>query len=150
MNDHPVSHGHPVPPQTRRTFLTLLLGAAGAVATALSAVPFVGYLLPVRNAGESGLVEVPRQAVSTSRPYFFQYRGTPAIVVETGPNDYLALSAVCTHLGCIVQWQENQNRFLCPCHGGTFSVTGSVTGGPPPKPLERLPVMIGADTITIG
>jgi nitrite reductase/ring-hydroxylating ferredoxin subunit len=50
----------------------------------------------------------------------------------------VALSAVCTHLGCVVAWQDQAGEFLCPCHGGRFSADGQVLGGPPPKPLETL------------
>jgi cytochrome b6-f complex iron-sulfur subunit len=50
----------------------------------------------------------------------------------------------------VVQWQEGKGEFLCPCHGGRFSSTGVVLGGPPPRPLENLPVVIDGDRLRIG
>lgn len=47
-----------------------------------------------------------------------------------------ALSAVCTHLGCTVNWVSDREQLECPCHGSIFdSSTGAVTAGPAPKPL---------------
>jgi Rieske Fe-S protein len=49
----------------------------------------------------------------------------------------VAISAGCTHLGCIVTWDEAEKIFKCPCHDGRFDVEGKVIGGPPPAPLKR-------------
>jgi Rieske Fe-S protein len=47
------------------------------------------------------------------------------------------LNSRCTHLGCTVNWKDEDNAFLCPCHDAKFDVTGKVLGGPPPRPLDR-------------
>lgn len=57
---------------------------------------------------------------------------------QENPAKPFVLSATCSHLGCTVAWDEEAGEFRCPCHGGRFSPEGSVLGGPPPKPLERL------------
>lgn len=54
-------------------------------------------------------------------------------------NDVIAISAGCTHLGCIVTWDEHQGIFKCPCHDGRFDADGNVLSGPPPAPLKRHP-----------
>ena len=38
----------------------------------------------------------------------------------------IAMSAACTHMGCIVQWQDSDRKFHCPCHGGIFTEYGKV------------------------
>lgn len=49
----------------------------------------------------------------------------------------LAISAECTHLGCIVTWDADRGLFICPCHEGQFDAEGRVLSGPPPAPLKR-------------
>jgi Rieske Fe-S protein len=62
---------------------------------------------------------------------------------------FLALSQVCTHLGCAVQWNEEDGRFECHCHGAIFNVQGEVLAGPPPRPLDYFPVEISGGSIII-
>ena len=55
---------------------------------------------------------------------------------------YTVLDATCTHLGCIVHWRAEQERFSCPCHEGYFSRDGEVLSGPPPEPLANVQTKI--------
>ncbi len=57
-------------------------------------------------------------------------------IVREGAQFY-ALVAYCTHLGCTPNWQENDRKFKCPCHGSGFHVSGINFEGPAPRPLER-------------
>jgi len=54
-----------------------------------------------------------------------------------------AISAVCTHLGCIVA--QSAQGFACPCHGSKFDAKGNVVGGPAPRALPWLEVSRAAD-----
>jgi Rieske Fe-S protein len=54
----------------------------------------------------------------------------------------IVFSGTCTHLGCTVQWDAEREVFLCPCHGGVYAADGSVTAGPPPKPLKSLTAVV--------
>jgi len=64
-------------------------------------------------------------------------RGTLYTFSDDGSN-YVALDGTCTHLGCLVRWKQQNNRFACPCHEGLFSKEGQVLGGAPSKPLRQL------------
>lgn len=55
---------------------------------------------------------------------------------------FQALSARCTHKGCVVDWRPAEKQFHCPCHGGRFDANGRVLGGPPPSPLPILPTKV--------
>ncbi len=54
-------------------------------------------------------------------------------------EDFVALSSTCPHLGCQVRWEQQNNRFFCPCHNGVFDPSGKATGGPPGEAGQSLP-----------
>jgi cytochrome b6-f complex iron-sulfur subunit len=64
----------------------------------------------------------------------------PFWVIRTSSEELIALSATCTHLRCILQWDKDSGRLVCPCHAGAFDLNGNVVAGPPPRPLQSLKV----------
>lgn len=54
----------------------------------------------------------------------------------------LALYKVCTHLGCLYEWRDQVNKFVCPCHGSQFQRDGTYIRGPAPRSLDRFVVQI--------
>jgi cytochrome b6-f complex iron-sulfur subunit len=62
-------------------------------------------------------------------------------------TDFVALSDVCTHLGCRVRFDdgarlEGSEGFFCPCHNGVFGKDGEVMSGPMPRPMDRLNINV--------
>jgi cytochrome b6-f complex iron-sulfur subunit len=135
---------------SRRKFLATCLGAIGVTGFGAVLYPLLSYLSPSKDAGERQKVTFQLSELAEGGAHYFQMDGKAGVVVRPKGGSIAVFSAVCTHLGCIVQWQKNQDRFLCPCHGGQFSAQGAVLGGPPPKPLEKLPFVVNGTTITIG
>lgn len=134
----------------RRTFLFALLGVVGTALAAISAWPVLRFLAPGGGEKSAGKVKIDKANVPAGGAHMFSYHGRPAILLQKKPGEFVALSAVCTHLGCIVKWVDADQLLLCPCHGGRFSADGVVLGGPPPAPLELYPVTLQNDQILIG
>lgn len=134
----------------RRTFLAIMLGAIGAVIAAAFSWPLFRYLSPIDKGAANEQVRIARQKVQVGGAHFFSFQGRPAVLLQPEAGNFVALSAVCTHLGCIVKWVDEKQEFLCPCHAGRFSTVGQVLGGPPPEPLETYSVVLDGDDILIG
>jgi Rieske Fe-S protein len=66
--------------------------------------------------------------------------GKPVAVHRTDTGEVKMVSAVCTHLGCLVRWNRAEQTWDCPCHGSRFTSEGLVLGGPAEEPLERVPL----------
>lgn len=64
-------------------------------------------------------------------------------------NRFIALSRTCTHLGCALSWDEDEQKFVCPCHGSTFDRAGVVLTAPAIRPLDYYPVRIEDGVIRI-
>jgi cytochrome b6-f complex iron-sulfur subunit len=78
-------------------------------------------------------------------PEGLDYLDDKRIFVIRQENHIKVVSAVCTHLGCSVQWAPERNRFECPCHGSLFNARGQVTAGPAQNPLLWYEVTLTAD-----
>jgi len=141
---------HSLPSGQRRGFLLMLLAGVGTALAAMAGWPILKFLSPRSGGGGGSKVEIPRDKVAIGGAHFFDYQGRPAVLLEPKPGEFIALTAVCTHLGCIVKWQQDKQEFLCPCHGGRFSTDGKVLGGPPPSPLKTYPVSLNGDQLVVG
>jgi cytochrome b6-f complex iron-sulfur subunit len=135
---------------SRRAFLGVCLGGLGAIAAAAVSWPLFRYLAPRSGSEAAGTVVIPEKDVAEGDAKFFEYAGSSAVLIRKRGGGLVAFSAVCTHLGCIVQWEKDKQGFLCPCHGGRFTADGVVIAGPPPKPLNKLPFTVADGNITIG
>ena len=71
------------------------------------------------------------------------------IIVRTATDTFVALSKVCTHNGTAVEYQDAANRLYCPNHGSTFTLDGTVTGGPAPTALKKYNTTYAATTNTL-
>ncbi len=134
----------------RRTFLGVCLAGLGAIAAAAVGWPLFSYLAPGSKTKAAGKVVIPETDITEGNVKFFEYAGSSAVLVRKRDGTLVALSAVCTHLGCIVQWEKDKQDFLCPCHGGHYTPDGIVTAGPPPKPLPKIPFSVAGGNITVG
>lgn len=135
---------------SRRTFLQGFLALLTAFGTGAAFYPLVRYLAPRSAANGRNIIEIPIARLAEGDAKFFDYAGRAAVLVKLPGGAVVVRSAVCTHLGCIVQWQKEKGQFLCPCHAGLFGVDGRVLSGPPPKPLEAIPFTLVDGVALVG
>ncbi len=127
----------------------LILGGMAAVAAAWAGTAVQSLLFPGTSTAAAKPVTFPLAELPVGGARPITYGATPALVVRT-PESIRCFSLVCTHLGCLVQWQEGSKEFYCPCHDGRFDQFGEVLAGPPPLPLEQIPVRVEGETVIVG
>jgi len=137
MNDPTPSNG-----VSRRAFFQLSLGwLAGLFAFGASAVAAVRFLVPnvLFEPSEQFKANKPEDYLDGSVTFLEDER---VFLIRKG-NTFRCLSAVCTHLGCTVQYEPQADRIHCACHGGVYNpYTGANVSGPPPKPLTLYKVAV--------
>jgi len=127
---------------TRRDFLTQVGFGACAAAVLGSGAVTMDYLEPK-------VLFEPPTAFAAGTPVDFpegtvRFDKEHRAYVIGAPGGVYALSAVCTHLGCITRYRSDENAISCPCHGSRFDLEGDVVNGPAPRPLPWLDVQIDA------
>src|SRR3990172_7722850 len=128
----------------RRRLLQFLLGT-GIGASFLSFLsPIIVFFLPPRSrASGPQYVEAGKpEELAPNSGIVFQFGTQPAILIRTPEGELRAFSAVCTHLGCTVQYVPESKVIWCPCHNGMFDLHGQNIGRPPPRPLAEFRVNV--------
>jgi Rieske Fe-S protein len=131
---------------TRREFARYLVLGTGALAVGTVGIAAWTQLRSI-NRGEPHAI-VAAGDVPIGETYLFRYPGDddPAVLLRVDESHVVAFSQKCTHLGCVVYFQPDQDRWHCPCHEGNFeALTGDVISGPPTRPLGRIDVEIRDD-----
>ncbi|MCX6934902.1 MAG: Rieske (2Fe-2S) protein [Verrucomicrobia bacterium] len=141
---------------TRRTFVRWALGSAGICYAAALGYPVYRYLAsPVEKASvSSSVTEVilkDAQNLPKGSVLMFKFGSKPTMLIHHPDGAWSALTAVCTHLGCTVQYQPEKNQIYCACHGGVYDpVTGRNISGPPPKPLMQYRVNVSDAGVVVS
>lgn len=144
----------PSPPETkRRSFIKYLLGFSVVSTLAGVLTPVVGYLLPPRSSATSQgdrILVATLPELQAAGGMVVPVEGQPIVVTVTEEGGVQAFSAICPHLGCVVQWEADGSYILCPCHDGRFNAqTGDVISGPPPSPLPQENVVVEGDEVFV-
>ena len=131
---------------TRREFTRYLVLGAGTMAAANVGLAMWTQLRSINIGEPRPIVALGEVAIGDS--YLFRYPSErdPAVLLRLGESEVVSFSQKCTHLGCVVFYQTDEQRWHCPCHNGNFDTrTGAVLSGPPPRPLGRINVEIRDD-----
>ena len=160
---------------TRRTALTVGVQAVGALAGAAIVLPAVGFAVAPLFEQEDQLwqsvgstadfsPDTYRPVVITAVPGIgetgkttvFVRQGNPNLTglpsgyQKESPNEYVAITTRCAHLGCPVNFVAAARNFICPCHGGVYGFLGERIGGPPVRPLDRFQTRVTNGEVELG
>ncbi len=126
---------------TRREFLNIAwLASLGLLSINLGGVTFL-FAMPRFKEGEFGglyTVGTVSELPEAGSPPL----NIPKVKlwVSNTPDGVMAIYKVCTHLGCLYNWNSQENKFICPCHGSEFQANGTWIHGPAPRSLDRFVV----------
>lgn len=147
----------------RRSFLEKLTACIGGIIGFASGIPLIGFAIaPAFKKGESkwvdlGLVARLKNSQFKKVDYTFTAKDgwvkatkkRSVYVTDIGNGEWNVFSRTCSHLGCLVRWNEQRGEFLCPCHGAIFDKNGTVIAGPPPRPLQKFDVKVEAGVLYV-
>jgi cytochrome b6-f complex iron-sulfur subunit len=149
-----------VPDLGRRQFMNLLTFGTITGIAAGALYPIVKYFIPPSSGSGGGGVTakdalgndvIVSQFLSThnagDRTLAQGLKGDPTYMVITGEKtiESYGINAICTHLGCVVPWNANENKFMCPCHGSQYNSEGKVVRGPAPLSLALAHAQVTED-----
>ena len=140
---------------TRRGFVTAAAVVVGGAYAAAIGYPIYKYLhAPVDQAiaeAKNNSIELKdADKLPMGSTLTFMFKQHPALLIHFDVGTWVALTAVCTHLGCTLSYQSPSPLIICPCHGGQYDPhTGKNVGGPPPLPLTKYDVQVLAGKVVV-
>jgi menaquinol-cytochrome c reductase iron-sulfur subunit len=141
----------------RRDFLRLATWTISGFISAALGIPSIAYIVgPAlqRGKNQNWIRLGPTSKVEIGTPTLYKARierqsgwivdeeQLMVYILTDNGRDFIAMSNICTHLGCSVRWVADREQFFCPCHNGVFDREGNVVSGPPPRPLDRYQVNV--------
>lgn len=140
---------------TRAGFVKIALGGVGLAYAAAIGYPLYRYLnSPVEKSVEMAQVKEIALPDADKLPkgaaLMFKFGARPSLLIHHADDTWIALSAVCTHMGCTVAYNQATAHIECHCHGGVYDPrTGENISGPPPRPLTKYNLTVGKGSVTI-
>jgi len=135
--------------QDRRGFFHACFALMAAVAGFVVAFPIFSFFRLPKRINTAKKIEVPLADLAEDQALFFNRQGVQIALIYTN-REPKAFDAACTHLGCLVTWDQNEHIFHCPCHGAVFDDKGQVVKGPTNVPLKKIGFEIKNDVIIIS
>jgi Rieske Fe-S protein len=135
----------------RRRLLGFLVGS-GVVASLVSFIyPILKFVLPPPLAEmDTDTVAARADELAPGTAKIFRFGNQPAMLIRLVDGNYRALSALCTHLNCTVQYRRREHDIWCACHNGVYNLEGGNVSGPPPRPLQQYNVHVRGKDIVVS
>jgi cytochrome b6-f complex iron-sulfur subunit len=142
-----MSNADKKPISRRRLMAYAWMGAAAIVMGELIFGTFA-FLWPRRKGPKVETVFIAGKVTDFKVGEIIPFRKERTFILRT-EGGFLAISAICTHLHCVVNWNEMLKKFECPCHGAKFNLNGEVLEGPPPRPLDLYKLQLVAGNVVV-
>jgi cytochrome b6-f complex iron-sulfur subunit len=128
---------------TRRKVFGAAIAGWGAFAAAggVGALALVRFLFPNTSFEPPQIFKTAPKETFAPETVDETWKDAGVWVVNT-EGRIMAISTVCTHLGCTPNWLPGEKKFKCPCHGSGYYINGVNFEGPTPRPLERFAVTV--------
>ena len=139
-------------PQRRRNIIFWIFGG-GFIGSLISFLyPVIRFLNPpaVSEASVNEVADGKVQDLTPNTGKIIKFGTQPVLLIRLAQSEWRAFSAVCTHLGCIVQYDGARRIIWCACHNGQYDLNGKVIAGPPPAPLAEYTVHLRGDQIVVS
>ena len=128
---------------SRRGFMGKAMGAAVAALGGLGAFVAGGFLYPVPPAKQRPMFVRREREIEPGKPIELRHpNGRKVLLIRKPDGELMAISTVCTHLGCTALYRPQKQDFHCPCHDGYFDADGRPVAGPPQRPLATYAVEV--------
>ncbi len=137
---------------TRRQFSAAIAIAWGAMLAtfATAGAAFQSFLVPKVTKEPPSTFRAGKISDYPEPGVYEQFKGSQQVWIIREPDGKIvALSTICTHLGCIPNWLSADGKFKCPCHGSGFYMTGVNFEGPAPRPLERFKISLDGEFLVV-
>jgi cytochrome b6-f complex iron-sulfur subunit len=136
----------------RRKWIGILLGLGFSGSAGSFLYPAIKFMMPPAVAGPAvdEVVVGKSDEFTPNTGRIFKFGNKPGILIRTEDGEWRAFSAVCTHLNCTVQFQDDTHLIWCACHNGQYDLNGNVVGGPPPRPLEAFEVNLRGEDVVVS
>ncbi|MDP2967886.1 MAG: Rieske (2Fe-2S) protein [Deltaproteobacteria bacterium] len=133
---------------SRRKLISYAWIGAAAVVIGELIVGTFAFLWPRKTQGKGEKLFIAGKVndFKVGEVVYFRKEKTFILRLEGG---FMAFSAICPHLSCMVNWNETLKKFECPCHGAKFNRNGEVLEGPPPRPLDLYKLQIVEEKLVI-
>ncbi len=150
--------------QSRRDALLGAIAGFAGIGGAAAAYSMYKTWEPLPSVKAAGTTRVDISPITDGEMRTVTFRGKPVFIlkhtpdmktdeerdVKIGSGIYTVVIGICTHLGCIPNWEADKKVWHCPCHGGEFDCNGINVFGPPPIPLVIPAFKIDGNTLVLG
>ena len=156
---------------SRRGFMGVAFGAVAGIGAVASLVAMKKSWDPLPSVKAAGFTTLDMSNYEENVMVTEKWRGKPIFVlkksakvlanekgnpqaearnIKVGNDNYMIAIGLCTHLGCIPAFREEEGNFLCACHGGMFDASGLAIKVPPPRGFDIPPFKIEGNKLVLG